>query len=322
LNIGAEGEFQIQLIPSRREIRQLQSMTSWNVLASGVLLTLLLSALSKLWRDRARTTAVLRRQSEELALLTATLERRVDEQTQRICEELAERKQAEQALIASETQLRLITDALPVLISYIDRDLVYRFCNAAYKKWFDKSKGEILGRSMREVLGKPAVESLRSYLEKVLAGETVSFEVMTPYASGERPIAATYIPDFGSDGVVKGFCALVEDISERRQAEAALRQSEKDFRNLAEAMPQIVWTSGSDGLMTYSNQRWRDQIDAPLPSSELWYARVHSGDIANVRSQWKRCAQSGRSLELECRLLDRPSGEFRWFLARAVPMCP
>ena len=134
--------------------------------------------------------------------------------------DITERRKAEDALRDSERQLQLITDALPVCISYIDRDIRYRFVSAAYEQWFGRSKQELVGRGVEEVIGAGAYQKIGPYIERALAGETVTYQGEVPYRDCQtRFIEATYVPQLAEDGRVVGVVALISDISERKAFE-------------------------------------------------------------------------------------------------------
>lgn len=167
---------------------------------------------------------------------------------QAIIRDITERKGAEEALRSNENQLRLITDSIPLLISYVDREHRYKFVNRNYTEWFGKTREEVIGKHLSEILGDAAYRSLLPEVEKVLSGEEVSFERSVPYKSGERFINVHYIPDFdAATGQVRGFNAFVQDISERKRAEEALRESEEWLR--------AIFDASRDGILVEDDER-------------------------------------------------------------------
>jgi len=131
----------------------------------------------------------------------------------------------------SDERLRLATDAVPALISYVDSGLRYRLMNRTYEEWFGHPRAAILGKTMTEVLGESSVQALRPHIDAALAGRVADFELRVPYADGgERDIQARYVPDIAPDGTVRGFFALVLDVSKIRRAEAAAHASEAALR--------------------------------------------------------------------------------------------
>jgi PAS domain S-box-containing protein len=106
-----------------------------------------------------------------------------------------------------------------------------------------------------------------------------------------------------------------------RQELAALEQaSEERYRQLADAMPQIVWTSGPDGATTYFNRRWFDYtgLTAEESGPHAWTTVVHPDDLPTVLSRRERTLQSGETFEAEYRFRGK-DGSYRWHLGRALP---
>jgi PAS domain S-box-containing protein len=143
-------------------------------------------------------------------------------------------RQAVGAAAASEaqarayaSQLRLIADSMPVLISYVTADAVYRFSNQAHESWFGMTPAQLEGRPLQEVLGSEAWEVVRPRFERAVRGERVFFEAEVPFARGLRDVAVHYIPDLDDDGKVRGCFALVEDIAPRKRAERSLREADR-----------------------------------------------------------------------------------------------
>ncbi|XGV97824.1 MAG: AAA family ATPase [Leptolyngbya sp. BL-A-14] len=157
-----------------------------------------------------------RRQTEQLlADYNRTLEQQVTERT-------AALQQSEAELRRREQELRLIADALPALISYVNADRCYQFINRTYEVWFNCSHHEILGKSVCQLLGEAAYQRVEPYINQVFAGQTVLLEAEIPFPIGKRYISATLIPDFDVTAQVRGFYSLITDITEQR--DAALRE--------------------------------------------------------------------------------------------------
>jgi PAS domain S-box-containing protein len=160
-----------------------------------------------------------RKQAEQLlADYNRTLEQQVAQRTAALQQSQAELREREQ-------ELRVITDALPVCITYIDADQRYRFANRTYEEWFHRSRGEILGKHICENLGEVSYQVVQPYVNQALAGQITTYEAEIPCVFGKKYISNSLIPDFDSNGQVKGYYGLITDISEQRNA--ALRERKR-----------------------------------------------------------------------------------------------
>jgi PAS domain S-box-containing protein len=108
---------------------------------------------------------------------------------------------------------------------------------------------------------------------------------------------------------------------EQEKIQEALRQSESRFRELADAMPQIVWVTRPDGYHEYYNRRWYEFTGVTEGSTDGggWNGVFHPDDQGRAWDRWRRSLASGEAYEIEYRLRHR-SGEYRWTLGRALPI--
>lgn len=112
--------------------------------------------------------------------------------------------------------------------------------------------------------------------------------------------------------------------SERREHERRFLEqewaSQKRYRHLADAVPQIIWTAGRDGAVDYFNQQWHLYTGLTLEQCEgwKWKRAIHPEDLPRLLQQWREALQAGQRLEVECRL-KQADGTFRWHLFRAIP---
>jgi PAS domain S-box-containing protein len=133
-------------------------------------------------------------------------------------------ERAAEALRDSERRTRIVTDNIPVLIAYVDREHRYRFTNRAYQETMRTTPAQTEGRHVAQVLGEARYRRLLPYVEAVLAGTPQSFEIEFPTNDAQIEMASgTYLPHFDAQGQVVGFFLLYVDITHRQRAEEALR---------------------------------------------------------------------------------------------------
>ncbi|MFJ2709881.1 PAS domain S-box protein [Pseudomonas sp. NPDC087346] len=166
--------------------------------------------------------------------------------------DLTERKHTEQALRQSQTELQLIINAMPILISYVDQEERFRLNNAAYLDWYGLTPQELYGRTIREVIGEEAYFLRAPYIAEALAGRPCSYSLYTPHRDGSsRHALMNYLPRHGPDGAVNGFYIFVIDETERKKTEEALR-------NLNETLEERV--SARTEQLAKANQRLQNEM--------------------------------------------------------------
>jgi PAS domain S-box-containing protein len=233
------------------------------------------------------------------------------------------RKRSEEALQASEEQFRLVTDAVPVLISYVDSQQRYRFNNEAYEEWFGRTRAESYGEHVKDVLGDSAYEAIREHIESALSGKEVAFEDRVPYRDGgARHVSATYVPDITDEGEVRGFVALVRDITKRKQAEEALRESEERYRDVVEWSP-FAMVVHSDEKMVFVNSAAVRLFGAAAPDhivgKPIWDF-VHPDDHKAVRKRMRGARPRRKKVDLVEEKLVRLDGQVVDVEMAAIPV--
>jgi PAS domain S-box-containing protein len=192
--------------------------------------------------------------------------------------------EANVAIAAIEAQLRLITDALPMLISYLDVDKRYRFANRAYSDWFGHRSEDLVGRTPIEVWGELTARLPADYIGRALAGETVKAEVWMPPLAGRpaRLLRCTYLPDIGPDGVIRGCFGLGQDETERNRAETEiLRLNNGLEQRVAERTTELA--ASNDELQAFSYSVSHD-LRAPLRAID-GFARLLQDDLSAADSE-------------------------------------
>ena len=140
-------------------------------------------------------------------------------------QDITQQKRIEEALIRSENNIRIYTDNVPALIAYFDKECRYLFTNRAYEQAFGIDRNAVIGKRVQEVVNDAMARERAPWIERALAGERVSFEVSLRLPEGRRYMLVTYTPHFGDSGAILGFFALYQDITERRRAEIALKET-------------------------------------------------------------------------------------------------
>jgi len=234
--------------------------------------------------------------------------------------DVSDRLIAEAAVEDGRHELEVMADALPVLISYVDRDRRYRFVNKGYETWFSLNRDQLIGRRVDEVIGEAAYAAVKPRIDGVLAGERLTFEAVMPYPGGARDIRVEYVPRRGATGAVEGFYALVQDISEAKRNEAALRESEARFRNVADHAPVMIWVTDPDGACTYLNRQWYDFTGQTVEEALGlgWLSAVHPDDADEAGRVFLTANARCEPFRLEYRLR-RFDGGYRWAIDAAAP---
>jgi PAS domain S-box-containing protein len=141
---------------------------------------------------------------------------------------------------------------------------------------------------------------------------------------GDRWVEAKCSILYDQSGEAQRIIGINLDVTHLKEAEEAARRGEARFRELADAMPQIVWAADASGRVYYGNHRWRDRIpddDGSLfDRRDAWLQQVHPDDRALVTEAWAQAVRAGGPYQAEYRFLDRPTGTYRWYLDRAAPV--
>jgi PAS domain S-box-containing protein len=232
------------------------------------------------------------------------------------------RPAAEQLEISDE-RFRSVADNAPVLIWVSGPDKRCIYFNAPWLAF--------TGRMLEQELGDGWADGIHpDDLDRCLKIYSSHFDRRAPFrmeyrlrhADGEhRWVEDRGVPQLGRDGSFFGYIGSCIDITERKLAEQAIRDSEERFRVMAETVPAMLFTAGPDGTCDYANQRYHAYVGTSAESAEEidWVSRVHPGDVLGVSSEWRRCTTTGRPYSDEFRLRGR-DGRYRWFAGRAQPI--
>lgn len=189
-------------------------------------------------------------------------------------------KAAEQAVRESEHRLRMVTDHLPALISYLDRDLRFRFVNRTYQQWFGDEAAPQIGASVQEFYGEPAWKEMEPQLRAALEGQEVVYDREMVRPEGRRHVQVTAVPDRDEQGLVVGLYTLVADVTSYRETQRALQESEARLHTVADALPMCVAYIDADERYRFNNLACERSFGRPRDELYGQTVRALLGDAA------------------------------------------
>jgi PAS domain S-box-containing protein len=247
------------------------------------------------------------------------------------CVDVTERRGAEEALRESEGRLRAIFDGTYEYIGLMSPDGTMLEANRAALEFAGSQPEDVIGRPFWKApwvdsTAPEASEQIRGFVLRAAAGEFIRHEVAARKPSGElRRFDLSLYPVRNERGDVSLIVPEARDITEWREAEALLRDSEEGLR-LAEAAAGIgIW----EWDLTSGNIRWSPEIYSLLgispetkPSLDAWVACAHPDDTLPALDAARLIAEDtsadgNRLLDTEFRII-RSDGEVRWLMARAT----
>ncbi len=234
--------------------------------------------------------------------------------------ELTALRTYEDALRESEARLRMITDNLPALVSYIDAQERYRFNNRAYEQWVRMPRDEIAGRKVRDVWGEETYARLKPNIERALRGERVSYEYAVNEAGVERHVLASYVPDFDGAGRVKGFFVLGSDVTQLVVTRRELAAQRARLEAALDGSSVALWEADLQNGRVYLSEAWAQLLGAPagetVATMDELFALLHPDDVEPVKRASLAALQGRASAyAVEHRVRSR-SGEWMWILSR------
>ncbi|MFT4113631.1 EAL domain-containing protein [Silvibacterium sp.] len=219
-------------------------------------------------------------------------------------------------------QLQALYDGSPVGLAFLDHNLRYITLNQQLADLHGNPIEAYFGRTVAEMV--PDVyPQLEPYLRGCLAGETFSgLEVIRP-ANGhlhEAAFLVSYLPVLDEAREVIGVSVSVVDITERRQTEAALRESEEHYRHMVELNPQIPWVFDPEGNAISISPRWErlTGTTADQNRGQGFLESVHPDDRERVIRIMERCFPSGEPIDVQFRARTR-DGAWLWMRSRGAP---
>jgi PAS domain S-box-containing protein len=245
--------------------------------------------------------------------------------------DITDRKRTEFALANSERRFQALLERCPVGVAQNRLDGRFQYVNAGFCDIVGYSPEELYGLTWQQITHPDDLAADMALAKRVLAGTLPSYTIEKRYIRKDGTFV--WVSMFGNfifddERLPVQGVAVVVDITarkradlERTEAERALRQDEERFRELANNIDAVVWTCDAHGQPSWFNNRWYEFAGIPLDQmvNEGWRSLVHPDHSERIVGHFRDCIQNGETWE-ETFPVRAKSGEYRWFLSRAVPI--
>jgi len=234
--------------------------------------------------------------------------------------DITERKRAEAALRASESDYRTLVENLPQRIFLKDLRSIYVSCNANYARDYHITTEQIRGKTDYDLHPKELADKYTADDRRIMAqGVTEELDERCVGSGEERIVHTVKTPVRDPQGQVAGILGIFWDITDRHRAAEALRASEQRYRTLAAVAPVGLFHTDAAGRSLYVNERWSEMTGLPREQARAdgWVTALHPEDRDSVSAAWSRAVREDLPFRMEYRF-QRPDGRVVWVLGQAL----
>jgi PAS domain S-box-containing protein len=219
--------------------------------------------------------------------------------------------------------LLALADLLPVMTGFVDRDQRLQFANKPLAEFFGLPRKGLVGRTMRDVQGESSYARRQAMIEAALAGARQHFVAEFDHPErGRLLLQSEYIP-WVLGGAINGVVMVIQDVTEQRTAERALRESEERFRRIANSAPVMMWVTRLDRVRDFVNDHYAEFVCGPDCDPDEartidWRTRIHPDDVDRLVAESLAGEATLKPFTLEGRYR-RADGEYRWLRSVSQP---
>jgi PAS domain S-box-containing protein len=234
-----------------------------------------------------------------------------------------ERTRVEAALRENEEQFRTLTATIPQLIWTATPDGSVDYLSDQWADYIGLPPEQFYDWSWQQIThSEDLPNTLRKWEHSLGSGEPLEIQHRFRYRTGEwRWQLVRGVPIKDATGNIKKWVGTCTDIQNEVDIKEALRESEERFRLMADAVPQIVWITDSDGRVEFFNKQWSNHTGVPYEpttAAEVAANFVHPDDGALTMEAFNQARQTGSTFTVEHRIR-AADGTYRWFLVKAEP---
>ncbi|GAL82935.1 phytochrome-like protein cph1 [Sporocytophaga myxococcoides] len=241
-----------------------------------------------------------------------------------IIENIDQRKNAEYTLKQNEIKYKILADNPTIGFAFSDDRGFLIESNEAFHKMLGYQKNELLGRHFKDFTYHEDAKREAELLEKISTGEINDYQIEKRYMNKNKDV---FWVDMNLSTVrnekneIQYFICITQNIDTRKKAEEALKQSEEQYRFLANTVPQIFWSADEYGIVNFFNKKWIEFTGLSVEESinNGWLSAIYPEDMVSTEKEWYEAVNQGIKYEKELRLMNK-EGKYKWFLSKATPL--
>jgi PAS domain S-box-containing protein len=174
---------------------------------------------------------------------------------------------------------------------------------------------------IRDIVHPEDLQSYEAAVARAVAGVDldVIYRIVTPRGAVKHVRTTAHVVEQIGERPI--FLGALQDVTESKVAEEALRASERNLRLITQTIPGMLWSATAEGEVDYCNDPWLDfaAMNAERAKGWGWATAIHPGDRDGLIERWRSCLASGKPFDAEARMC-RFDGAYRWLLFRANPL--
>lgn len=239
-------------------------------------------------------------------------------------EDVTEQVKTRRKIEETDKRFRTTVKQAPVGITILrGPQFMVEVANDSYLQLVDRKEADFVGRPLFE-----ALPEVKETVEPLLDGV---MNTGTPFHGNEYPVPVNrygkmelsyfdflYYPLREEDGSISGIIVTVTDVTEKVNARTKAEDNEKEFRQLADSLPELVWTTDNKGNQTFASQRWKEFTGLDPYDAETFEKMVHPDDLQNIIAHWTACLTTGDMYKTQVRLKSK-NGDYQWFYVHGEP---
>jgi hypothetical protein len=237
-----------------------------------------------------------------------------------LCQDVSESVRAKHALEESEQKFRLMANSLPIVLWTATPEGKLDYISEQWEDYYGNPISESLGDGWAGFIHADDVAAAAASWQYALAsGTTYETEFRVRHKSGNyRCVLVRAVPIRNDRDEIISWYGSNTDIEDKKQIERAIKESETQFRTLAEALPQLVWMQDAAGKLQYASRSW-ERYSGIADSDAAWKWMVHPDDWELVMKVWTDHFSVAQPFRQEVRLRNR-DGAYRWFYSISEPV--